>query len=287
VILDRFSGKEIEVPDSRGEYQATIAPDGSAIVFVSSRWGANHDLWILPLQNGLPSTTPQPLIQDEGTPSHPAFSPDGKWIAYYRIIGEERDIWIIPSAGGSPKRVTNHRAPDIHPSWSPDSKKLAFISEREGGSQIWIVSLHDSSVISYPEIIATRDLEAEAPAWSPDGKEIAFIGRKGGQSEVWVVPLDGSTSARQVTKGADARRVRWDPMTGKLMASGNWGEAITAMRLITVGNGETSDMEWPAIFGLKNDGALFDLSGDGRLLIYSKEDMTGDIWLFEAIDGIF
>jgi dipeptidyl aminopeptidase/acylaminoacyl peptidase len=75
----------------------------------------------------------------------PQLSPDGKWIAYQATqidtTGWSRniDIWVVPAAGGTPRRVTDDPKSDTRPRWSPDGRRLAFVSTRDGGAQVWVV----------------------------------------------------------------------------------------------------------------------------------------------------
>ena len=76
----------------------------------------------------------------------PAFSPDGKKIAFYErvsfrsITGPNMEIFVMTLADGKATQITNSLAYDAQPSWSPDGSKIAFLSNRTGQFQIWTTS---------------------------------------------------------------------------------------------------------------------------------------------------
>jgi dipeptidyl aminopeptidase/acylaminoacyl peptidase len=109
--------------------------------------------------------------------SDPRISPDGKWIAYTVTIPDKEanttnsDIWIIPSAGGTAKQITNSPKQDRHPRWSPDSKSIAFESNRNGSYQIYTISADGGDA----KQITSISTEAAGAVWSHDGKYLAFV----------------------------------------------------------------------------------------------------------------
>jgi Tol biopolymer transport system component len=288
IIKDLDSAGETKLEGLRDDCMAAVAPDKGMIVYASDRVGPENDLWMQPLENGIPTGPPQRMTDHAGNTSHPVFSPDGKWIAYYRIIDEQRDIWIVPVTGGQPVQFTDHPAADIHPAWSPDGTMIAFISEREGGSKIWVAPVNEGARTAPPHQLTIGDVSAYAPYWSPDGSRIAFIGMKASSTEVWVVTADGGAEARQLTTGANAKRVRWDGSTGAILAGGTWGGDLFTLRRISPDDGSFVDAEPIVIFGSKMAGmTLFDVSNDGRLFVYCREAISANVWMLSAANGTY
>jgi dipeptidyl aminopeptidase/acylaminoacyl peptidase len=106
----------------------------------------------------------------------PQPSPDGKWIAFVVTVMDmeanrgNSDIWIVPTAGGEPRRLTSAPGTDNNPRWSPDGMVIAFISTRSGAPQIWQISPEGGE----PKPITSLSSGAAGIAWSPDGKKLAF-----------------------------------------------------------------------------------------------------------------
>src|SRR5579884_3418790 len=109
--------------------------------------------------------------------SDPQVSPDGKLVAY--VVGTvdlagnkiPSAIWLAPTDGGAPRRLTNSGKKDRRPRWSPDGKKIVFESNRGGSMQLWVIDLAGGEARQ----LTTISTEAGNALWSPDGKTIAFI----------------------------------------------------------------------------------------------------------------
>jgi Tol biopolymer transport system component len=286
VLLDRVTGQEVRLPGLHDETMPSVSRDGDVIVYVSDRWG-RQQLWMQRFDGLVSQGTPQRLTEHEGRASHPALSPDGRWIAYYRIIGDQRDIWVISTTGGLPVRFTDHPAADIHPAWSPDGSQLAFVSGREGGSSLFIAPIVDGSRAGPVRRLTGDGIGAYAPAWLHEGAAIAFLGIRQGKSEAWIVPVQGNASPRAVTEGAQALRVRWDESTGMLWVSGRWSGDHFSIQEAPPEGGVAHPVFPPVDFGAMTPVGLFDLSADGRLVVFCRVESEGNIWVVDAQEGAF
>ena len=287
VLLDLQTGLRRRIPGARLEIQPTLAPDRSSVVFVSNRWGGRHDLWIQDLREDEARGSPRRLTDHPGSTSSPAYSPDGKWIAYYRVVDQQRDIWIVPTSGGPPTRITDDPAPDTHPAWAPDGRAIAFSSGRGGSDRIWVVSVKNGRPDGEARVVTKGTSGDMAPVWSPDGERIAYIATSGSLSDVWIASSSGLDAPRRITSRAGADRVRWDRASGRLLVSGSWSGHEIVLRWVSPEGGTIQDPASAQVAWRDASDTDFDLSLDGRLLAFTEVDSRGDIWLLEAKGGSY
>jgi Tol biopolymer transport system component/DNA-binding winged helix-turn-helix (wHTH) protein len=84
-----------------------------------------------------PVTSPPPGTLGDTTP---AFSPDGKSLAFVRDTLDVREIYVLPLPGGSPQQITFDHADIQGITWTPESDKLIFASSRQGQTSLWRIS---------------------------------------------------------------------------------------------------------------------------------------------------
>jgi TolB protein len=243
-----------------------FSPDGRTMAFQrDSQDGYSSEVW-LAAANG---TQLRPLLHDtrglgDVSTESPAWSPDGRWIAFSTGPADEVKpvIHLVHPDGTGLKTL----ADGSDPAWSPDGKRIAF--DRRG----WIRTIGADG----------RGLHrlhgGLAPAWSPDGRRLAYLKvvDGDGSTDVYVSDANG-THEHRVTKYVgteliqDAGAPAWSP-DGELIAVGTCCEPAPSL-----------DVLHPDGSGLRSlviaterqyeDGLTFDepaWSPDGRRIVYSN-----------------
>ncbi|MFH1175863.1 MAG: protein kinase [Acidobacteriota bacterium] len=281
VLVDPATGERSRFGDLRMDDQPSIAPNRSAIAFVSNRWGKN-DIWLQPLR---PVGAARRLTDQPGGASLPQFSPGGRWIAYHRAYLGQRDIMTVDTEGRQPIRFTDDGSQNFHPAWSPDGAQIVYVSERDGHSHLAVAGVRDGRRISQPRRVTSDATSDGYPAWSPDGLYIAFVRGKNASADVWLARADGGSPPTMLTRNAGARRLAWDPGGGGLLISGLWNGRRAQLRRLRMDTLEVLDFEAEVNFGDADWAGQFNISADGRLLAYAQDDLSGDIWLLEGKPG--
>ena len=196
-----------------------ISPTGARAVFEA--WG---EIFTIPTDKGdIRDLTHSPAVADRD----PAWSPDGKSIAYFSDESGEYELCIRDQNGlGTVRHINLGNPPSFFytPTWSPDSKKIAYTDKR---LQLWYVDLDNPT----PKLVDADWFGGFGPTqlsqtWSPDNKWIAYAKQlPNGLHAVFVYSVDQSKFF-QVTDGmSDATYPQWDK-NGKylyFMASTNTG----------------------------------------------------------------
>jgi Tol biopolymer transport system component len=144
--ITRLTGETRSSPLPRYYYSAfdhEISPawsaDANEIVFVSNRghiYGTGG-FWRMRAEAGAEA---HEIHYEETTwKAHPEFSPDGKRLLYSSYTGQQwHQLWVMPSQGGDAFPLSYGDFDNTQARWSPDGKKIAFLSNRNGGTSLWI-----------------------------------------------------------------------------------------------------------------------------------------------------
>ncbi|MGB8951248.1 MAG: PDZ domain-containing protein [Candidatus Aminicenantales bacterium] len=246
------------------------------------------DIWSVPAAGG----EARRLTSHMGMEIFPKISPDGRWIVFSGEYSGSRQIYVIPSSGGTPRQLTYYNDVgelpprggfDNYPlDWTPDSKKILFHANRTPygvrQGKYYLVSLDGG--LEVPLQIP----DAGGGTFSPSGKEIVYtpISRefrtwkryKGGRAQdVWIYDLVHDTAKRLTTfEGSDLHPVWFKDkvyfVSDRDLILNIYSYDLKTEKVQKVTDHREYDVLWP--------------SGEGGLIAYEN---GGHIWKFDAGTG--
>ena len=156
---------------------------------------------------------PQNVVSSNEPIISPAWSPDGKKLAYVSFEKKKPIIYVQSLTSGSRAVLANFKGNNSAPAWSPDGSQLAIVLTYGANSQIYTISSNGGAV---KQITKSNAIDTE-PAYSPDGSQIYFSSDRGGKPQIYKVPANGGSASRVTFEGAYNVSPRFSP-DGKNLA---------------------------------------------------------------------
>jgi len=185
-----------------------LVPIGAVVLVIAGLiyWGG-----------GASPDAPPPVVRDGA----PAWSPDGRQIAFYsEVAGQPADLYVMDATGLNVRQLTRTPEAEGYPAWSPNGQQIAFESHTPGGNfDIYVMNADGSDVRRLTDE-PTRDV---GPAWSPDGRKIAFMSdRAGKEFNLYWMNADG-TDVEVLTSGETDWFPQFSP-DGTTLAFHRWND---------------------------------------------------------------
>ncbi|MBL4658561.1 MAG: PD40 domain-containing protein, partial [Flavobacteriales bacterium] len=161
VILNTTNLFAVNTKDTRLLAEPAISAKNIAFIYAEDLWVANLD-----------GSNPRRLTVDEGIESAPMFSPDGSLIAFSAQYDGNTDVFIVPTEGGIPNRLTWHPARDWVRAFTTDGKNVLFASKRYSFTRRYSQLFTVPVAGGFPKQLDIPN--AWRASYSPDGKSMAY-----------------------------------------------------------------------------------------------------------------
>jgi TolB protein len=211
--------------------------------------------------------SPDPIIS-------PAWSPDGKELAYVSFESQKAVVWVQNVSSGQRRMLANFRGSNSAPAWSPDGRDLALTLSRDAVAQLYLISRAGGT----PRRLTNSQAIDTEPAFSPDGAQIYFVSDRGGGPQIYRMPAGGGSVERVTFSGSynispaispDGRTLVYVTRQGagyRLMAQPLPNGAPTPIT-------DTTGDESPSF------------APNGRLIVYTNRSQGRDVLMTTTLDG--
>jgi len=232
------------------------------------------------------------LTHNEASDGGPAWSPDGKKIAFSSEREGHVEIYVMDPDGSNPQRLTRTLTggkDSAGPNWSPDGKRIVFASNRDRdisdqaeNRELYDIYAMDSDGSNVTRLTYSGGFGSDNPDWSPDGNQIAIDSRPdpNANREIYLMGADGSNVRRLTNTRFESSHAVWSP-DGKRIAfqsnrDGNMGiyvmdaDGFHVQRITNTPIGQSLNPVWSPdgkqiAFGSTRDGnmQIYVVSSDG------------------------
>ncbi len=208
---------------------------------------------------------------------NPAWSPDGKEIAFLSYRSGKPELVILSSKGELRRAFPQSGELNLAPDWSPDGRRIAFTGSRDGNAEIFLLNVASGSLTR----ITNNPALDTSPSWSPTGRELAFVSDRSGSPQVYLMDAEGANVRRLTFEGSWNDLPAWSPNPkGDKIAycsrmEGHFDILVRDLATqktaqLTRNSGNNEDPRW---------------SPDGRHLVFSS-DRAGNYDIYEMdMDG--
>ena len=256
------------IASTRGDFSPHFSPDGSKIVFESTRSGSRQ-IWI----SGADGLNPVQVTSFEDPPGTPRWSPDGRWIVSdLSLEAGVTHVHVLSAEGGAPRQLTSGPFREVRPSWSRDSRWIYFGSNRGGDWQVWKVPFEGGEPLP-----VTRSGGREAME-SPDGKFI-YYAKQPPIRGIWRVGVNGGEEEQVFDQG---RQAQWEITGEGIYFLNQDAQPFPAIEFFRFSTRRVERLVTLAQDTRFQGYRQISVSADGRWVLFSQEDrLQSNIMLVE------
>lgn len=149
----------------------------------------------------------QTIVSSHEPIMSPAWSPDGRRLAYVSFENRRPAIYVQDLASGQRDLVASYPGINGSPAFSPDGQRLAMTLSKDGNANIYVLDLLSRQLTQVTDHFA---IDTE-PAWSPDGNDLIFTSDRGGSPQIYRTSAAGGPATRISTEGDYNARSSYSP----------------------------------------------------------------------------
>ncbi len=235
---------------------------------------------------------PQSIVSSKEPIMSPAWSPDGRKLAYVSFEKARPAIFVQEVFSGQRDKISSFKGINGAPAFSPDGRYLAMTLSKDGSPDIYIMDLRTRQL---RQLTSHWGIDTE-PAWSPDGRELVFTSDRGGKPQIYRIPATGGKAQRLTFESDYNAKASYAPdgksITFVSRINGNYRIAVMdlesrLMRVLSNGTLDESPSFAPngsmIIYAttVKGHAELSAVSFDGRVkqrLALSSGDVREPVW---------
>lgn len=238
--------------------------------------------------------SPQTVVRSAEPLLSPAWSPDGRKLAYVSFERGNSSIYIQDIATGARETVSSFRGINGAPAFSPDGRRLALALSRSGNPEIYVMDLGSKQLT---QLTNHFGIDTE-PTWSADGSTIYFTSDRGGRPQIYQVPASGGSATRVTFQGnynatasvsPDGKKIAVAQGSGNTYRIALMDSSLGAARWSTVSTGQLDESPSFApnasmlLYASREGGrgVLYAVSADARVrqrLVLAAGDVREPAW---------
>ncbi|MCD6055762.1 MAG: tolB [Gammaproteobacteria bacterium] len=217
---------------------------------------------------------PKTILRSNEPVMSPAWSPDGKKIAYVSFEKRHSQIYIHNVATGERELISHYDGINGAPAWSPDGQHLALVLSKSGHPKIYTLDLNTKVLTQVTDGIS---IDTE-PVWTADGKSIYFTSDRGGSPQIYEVNVASKT----------VKRITFDGNFNASAALSPTGEEMIVLHRdvdgydIALYNVDSGSLKVLTHSGSNQSPAL---APNGRLVMYAARFEDKDVLAITSTDG--
>lgn len=220
---------------------------------------------------------PQTVVRSREPLLSPAWSPDGRRLAYVSFERGNSSIYLQEIATGAREVIASFRGINGAPSFSPDGSRLALTLSRTGNPEIYVMDLASRNLT---QITNHWAIDTE-PVWAPDGQSLYFTSDRGGKPQIYQVPAGGGDATRATFQGEYNARATVGPEGKKLAVAQGAGNVY---RIAVLDRSLGGQGRWQTLSpGNLDESPSF--APNGSMIIYAAREGARGVLYAVSADG--